>query len=510
MRVCLVVPPALSNSYEGSLVCLPHGLAILAAQLRAADHEVDFYDLNAHLRSNHSKAYSMRTIFRLSSLEKELHKEKRYQGITDVRVREIISKWFHGDNLLEYECIGISICSHVQAYTAFLIAEYIKEHFAIPVVIGGPYVTAYADKFFEKYSFLEYAIVGFGEEPLLLLLSALDGKKSLNAIPSLWYRTPSGDVHFTGRKNYSIKNQPCPDYAGCDLALYRIDTTTGKNVVPIPYSLSRGCPHACAFCLYGVIDGKWQKKDVDTIIRDLNELVKKCKSNVFRFEDPSFNVAEDFTHALSEALIKSKLNIKWSVRSRAENYSKELLQKMKQAGCAMLQFGIESASDNLLQRMGKRVTVAEQRQVLHDAKSVGISTMIYLMLRYPYETRQDLFKTALFLRENKKVIDKAFVYNYIVQIGSHMSMHEDTYGIVLRSLPHTHYSYQFAFVEKNEATEKERCELIKKRKQVRDIWCRHILCKSARFPYKLFLYWFKTRFLYYALKRNDFNEIVIR
>jgi hypothetical protein len=75
------------------------------------------------------------------------------------------------------------------------------------------------------------------------------------------------------------------------------------------------------------------------------------------------------------------------------------------AGCAMLQLGLESGSQTLLDRMGKGTRVADASAILHNLKEAGIATYVYVMLGAPEERRADAERTLGFLEEHAGAID---------------------------------------------------------------------------------------------------------
>jgi hypothetical protein len=75
------------------------------------------------------------------------------------------------------------------------------------------------------------------------------------------------------------------------------------------------------------------------------------------------------------------------------------------AGCAMLQLGLESGSQPLLDRMGKGTRVSDAPAVLHNLKAAGIATYVYVMLGAPGETARDAEATLAFLEEHAGAID---------------------------------------------------------------------------------------------------------
>jgi len=66
--------------------------------------------------------------------------------------------------------------------------------------------------------------------------------------------------------------------------------------------------------------------------------------------DDELLVNQKFITEFCEALIKNNLpeKIKWSCHARVDSVTSELIKKIKQAGCILVRFGIESGSERCL------------------------------------------------------------------------------------------------------------------------------------------------------------------
>ncbi len=91
--------------------------------------------------------------------------------------------------------------------------------------------------------------------------------------------------------------------------------------------------------------------------------------------------------------------VSWIAYSRLDQgHSAEELQNARKAGCRKLFFGLESASERILKRFGKGITVAGARKVLMDAGEAGIGIHLFLMTGFPGESIEDQDATTEFLR----------------------------------------------------------------------------------------------------------------
>jgi radical SAM superfamily enzyme YgiQ (UPF0313 family) len=86
----------------------------------------------------------------------------------------------------------------------------------------------------------------------------------------------------------------------------------------------------------------------------------------------------------------------WSCFTRVDHLDRDLMVLMKRAGCHLVMFGVESADEQILKNIRKNISLDKVRQVVKDARSVGISTRAAFMLGNQGETVATMKKTIRF------------------------------------------------------------------------------------------------------------------
>ena len=71
--------------------------------------------------------------------------------------------------------------------------------------------------------------------------------------------------------------------------------------------------------------------------------------------------------------------------------------QLAQSGCRMLQLGLESGSQPVLDRLGKGVRLESVARILDNLSAAGIASFVYIMLGTPGETEVDAERTLAFL-----------------------------------------------------------------------------------------------------------------
>jgi len=93
--------------------------------------------------------------------------------------------------------------------------------------------------------------------------------------------------------------------------------------------------------------------------------------------------------------------MRWDCETRVDMVTKELLQKMKAAGCIAVWFGVESGSQRVIDAMGKGFSLSQTERAFKWAKEVGLMTVASVILGFPAETRESALETIKFVEKVK-------------------------------------------------------------------------------------------------------------
>ncbi|MFC1761231.1 radical SAM protein [Planctomycetota bacterium] len=187
------------------------------------------------------------------------------------------------------------------------------------VVMGGPHVTVLPD---EALQFCDAVVIGEGEPAWLNVLQDaenLDLKQRYGSLQS----------------DYSLSDSPIPKFELLDISKYnRLTVQT-----------SRGCPHQCEFCASSIIlTNRYKQKPISNVLQEIDRILAIWKHPFIEFADDNSFV----NHAYwKELLIQLRgTGIRWFTEtdlSVAEDA--ELLELMKETGCAQVLIGLESPEE---------------------------------------------------------------------------------------------------------------------------------------------------------------------
>lgn len=278
--------------------------------------------------------------------------------------------------------VGIS-CSTDTFENAVRLATICKQTLPdVSTVVGGPHVT------FEYEDAMNRGVFDFvsrneGEQTLVELSELLiNGRGNKNEIKGICYL--DGDKVIINSDRPLIKDVdslPFPDREALELDEYSLPGTV---------LASRGCPGRCVFCAASAMaGGKYRFRSASNVMEEINNLLDKGVE-IIHFVDDTLTANMKRFRELLQLFAQSKRKFEWVCESRVDVVSKELLQEMKNAGCVLVQFGVESSSQKTLNAMHKGITVEQIVNAFTWAKEVGINTACCIIIGTPFDTNETI------------------------------------------------------------------------------------------------------------------------
>lgn len=168
----------------------------------------------------------------------------------------------------------------------------------------------------------------------------------------------------------------------------------GEKVVTM--QTSRGCPFPCAYyCPYPLVEGnRWRKQSPDRVILEIEQIVRHHGIRKILFRDATFTLDKERTHQICDGIIDRNIDIIWWCETRVDCLDVMLLKKMKKAGCAGLNIGVETGDTEVLAAQAKKGLTIEKLQELRDAaKEIGVRLHFLLSKGFPKETKKSFVDT---------------------------------------------------------------------------------------------------------------------
>ncbi|MEM1563079.1 MAG: radical SAM protein [Candidatus Bathyarchaeia archaeon] len=358
VRVCLISPPY--KSAVKSVVGVsspPIGLAYLASMIRN-EHEVRIIDSNA---INY--------------------------GLDDIR-REL--KNFYPD------VVGITSTTP-SIYEAYRVAEAAKSvRDDCIVVIGGPHVTFLPEEALTECKSVDVIVQGEGEETFQELVKAIDHGTPLENVRGIAYRK-NDKVVVTKPRPFirDLDKIPFPSFDMLPIWRYEL-----QRVRYMPITSSRGCPFKCSFCASShLFGGCWRGRSPKNVVEEIKLIHDEFKIKNIEFVDDTFTLNIKRAEEICDEILREGLDISWGASSRVDTINKRLAEKMRRAGCWIVYLGIESASQEILNSMGKKITISQIVKAVKTLKEAGIQILGSFILGFPEETIETAEQTITFAKK---------------------------------------------------------------------------------------------------------------
>ncbi len=259
------------------------------------------------------------------------------------------------------------------------------------ILMGGPHVTFTAVQTLRDFPVVDMIARGEGEVTLKELVRALDDGKNLQEVKGLSFRSQGKILETEDRPLIPDLNiLPLPDRTLFPLSRYL------AMRVPASILTSRGCPTGCSFCVgYRMTGRKGRFRDPLRVVDEI-EAARLLGFEEICIDDDLFTRNRRHVFRICEEMGRRGLKGKMYLFARVDTVDAVLLRKLKDAGCAMICFGMESGNQKILDRVQKRTTLEKAREAVRMCQDVGISPLGSFILGLPGETRETLEETISF------------------------------------------------------------------------------------------------------------------
>lgn len=292
----------------------------------------------------------------------------------DIAALEVAIRAFRPD------LVGISVMTF-QTKSAKAVARVMKEiDWEIPVVIGGPHVSAITNAALREIRNADFAFYGEAEQAMV--------------------ETVENGSEWTGRHSVikDLDSLPFPDLSLINLDHFSGPAPPGPRP-SISMMCSRGCPFQCGFCSRAVFGNTVRRMSPERVVAEVEYLHQRWGMQEIFFMDDTFNLKRDWAVTVFELLIKKgldKLRYKAPFRANEHLVDLPLLKLAKRAGVWLIFYGVESGNQWMLTRMKKGLALSEIREAFALTHKAGIKTTASFIIGYPGETPETIKQSQEF------------------------------------------------------------------------------------------------------------------
>ncbi|MBP7216681.1 MAG: B12-binding domain-containing radical SAM protein [Candidatus Omnitrophica bacterium] len=356
MNVVLVNPRS-KKPREIQQKCFPPvNLLYIAAALLREGHVVDVIDANA-------------------------------QGLDNRQVSAAIKA-------LAPQLVGITLLSEIIVPVFKLISEIKAENPSVKIVVGGAHANALPEKVLEEFGQVDFVLQGEAEESFSALCAALSGSIDFNAVRGLWMRVqgrPSNFLACGKIENLDALAHPARHLLKESYERNRYYIILRKERPVDTMITSRGCPFYCRFC--SNIAGEYRSRSADNVLEEMVGLYRQGIRSI-DIGDANFTFDRDRAVRIFRLIQKEKIRVTLRIKSRSDSLDQEIVQEAKRAGVYLISMGMESGSQEVLDRMGKGTRLGQNIEACNIVMNAGIQLNTGWVIGFPGETVRTIEETA--------------------------------------------------------------------------------------------------------------------
>ncbi|MGD8586188.1 MAG: radical SAM protein [Chloroflexota bacterium] len=269
------------------------------------------------------------------------------------------------------------------------------------VLVGEPDVTLrdlldYLEDRFEDRS-PEIAKIIQKTDPSYQAYNREDTSAGMRQIKGLAWRD-GGDIKLNLPRPFiaDLDDLPIPMHELLPLQSYRMPLIKGPFTFIVT---SRGCPAGCTYCIKHVsYQYSTRLRSPELLVEEMWQLKKLGIHNIHMYAD-LFTVNRDQVMQLCDLMIEEGIQIHWTCNSRVDYVDEEMLQRMGEAGCRLISWGIESGNEQILKNVRKGAYPDKAQRALSWSKRAGIMNWGYFIIGLPGETEETIKQTIAFSKE---------------------------------------------------------------------------------------------------------------
>ncbi len=270
----------------------------------------------------------------------------------------------------------------------------------VKALAGGAHVTCLPGETLDRYPAFDYLFLGEAEKTIVDFLKRVDDEDALKEVRGIAFKDSCGDKNITGPAEWIRDLDSVPLPARHLLPMHRYRSPDSRRITTI--IAMRGCPAYCIYCnVPGMFGREVRTRSPEAVVEEMLICQKEYGTEFFYFIDDTFTTDREWVLTFCDRLSKETFEKKasWICLTRPDCLDREQLSAMKRAGLIRIELGIESGSEQSLRFLGKGVRKEKITEAFHLAKELGISTLGFVMLNIPVESRERMKETEELIRK---------------------------------------------------------------------------------------------------------------
>lgn len=349
-------------------------------------------------------------------------------------VKVIDGRYYRVDDAVNLICseisddlafIGFSVMT-VQVPWAYYVSQAIKSKgCSCQIVWGGVHPTLFPDQTIEDPA-VDTVVINEAAATVVSLAEAYFSGEAdaLAAVPGIYYKN-GGRIRRNGpnRLNDDFGNIPYFDFSLLDHERYSRNNNIAieefyggryKDCRVYPIITALSCTYKCTFCINVILGRKYCFRGAPEIIDRIKFLKKAFGADFIQPMDENFFINKKRTFDFLDLLEKEDLGIKWRPQVRADYFNEnyidlETAKRLDRSGMIVAAMGVESASQDMLDRLRKQMKVESIMKAVEILSKTNIVPKMNFMVGLPGESEEDIMKTYSMAVEIRRRVKKSCV-----------------------------------------------------------------------------------------------------
>jgi anaerobic magnesium-protoporphyrin IX monomethyl ester cyclase len=291
-------------------------------------------------------------------------------------------------------CLGVTVLTGAPIGDAIAVSRAVKaRHPGLPVIWGGWHPSMFGRECLGEPS-VDATVQGQGEITFAEIVDRLAAGRSLEGCPGCACRDAAGTPCFNPPRPLADINSLQPhDYRLIEVERYF--ELKGKR--QLDYISSQGCAFRCAFCADPfVYQRKWTGLEPERVGAELEALWRRHRFDDVNFQDETFFTYAHRVEAIADELLRRELPITWAATMRADQgqrLTEEVFAKCKRSGLRRLLVGVESGSQEMMDRIKKDIKLEQVFFVAERCRRFGVAVHFPFIVGFPEETDESVRAT---------------------------------------------------------------------------------------------------------------------
>jgi radical SAM superfamily enzyme YgiQ (UPF0313 family) len=274
-----------------------------------------------------------------------------------------------------------------------------------PRIVGCGYAaTLSAPPLIESEPDLDALVAGEAEQTILEIAQAWQNSIDWENIPGIIVRSID---------NHPIHTAPRPLIQPLDTLPFPARDYLPRSLESTPIAeviTSRGCYAQCSFCNIPLLqaDGpgpRWRGRSSENVAAELAQLYEQHGVRQIEFADENFigpgRTGRARAQAIADRIRAHRLPLTFHLYCRADDIEESLFRSLKAAGLRVVNFGLESANQRLLDRFNKRTTLAVNERAIAVLHHLGLRPVPSFIMFEPTTTLAELRINLEFLCQHR-------------------------------------------------------------------------------------------------------------